>query len=420
MGIIGKILLALIVIAPIIDVAAADTMTGIFNPGFKSLQIKVEGNDYAPPIITLNTDDRVIISFDELSEEHRYMRYSIIHCNADWQPSGLVEAEYLEGFNLGNVDDYEFSAATSVHYVHYRILLPNDEVRFTVSGNYLLQVFPEENPEEVLLQARFSVTEATAVVSGEVTSRTDIDYNDKHQQLSVIVDAERVGVGDMYNDLILVIEQDARQDNRVVLTRPMRIAGEKAYYEHLRPMIFDAGNEYRRMEIVSTTYPGMGVEYNEFIHPYYHATLTTSQPRAESNYLYDQTQFGRYKIHEYNSTDHDTQADYMVAHFTLSMPELSGVDIFLDGDFTYRRFDPESMMIYNRATGLYEKSLLLKQGAYNFQYLVVTVGSTVGETATVEGDYYQTIHEYTLKLYHRHPGERYDRLVGATVLYSGR
>ena len=399
---------------------ATDTMTGIFNPTFKSLQIEVEGNKYAPPIITLNSGDRIKISFDELAEDHRYMRYSLVHCNADWKPSGLVEAEYIEGFNLGDVENYEFSAATTVHYVHYNITLPNNEVRFTVSGNYLLKVFPEENPDEILLQARFSVTEATASIASEVTSRTDIDYNDKHQQLSIAVDAERANVSDMYNDLIVVIEQDSRQDNIAYITNPMRVSGKKACYEHLRSMIFKAGNEYRRMEIVSSIYPGMGVERNEYLDPFYHATLTTSLPRSESSYLYDQTQFGRFTIHEYNSTDPDTEADYMVVHFTLAMPEIYGSDIFLDGDFTCRRFDPESLMVYNRATGLYEKTLLLKQGAYNYQYLTMPHGSTNGHTAPIEGDYYQTVHEYTIKVYHRHPGDRYDRLIGATVIYSGR
>ena len=44
-----------------------DTMNGIFNPQFKTLQVNVGGNDYAPPVITLGSDDRVIISFDELT-----------------------------------------------------------------------------------------------------------------------------------------------------------------------------------------------------------------------------------------------------------------------------------------------------------------------------------------------------------------
>lgn len=400
--------------------AQEDTMTGVFCPSFHSLQVKVEGNELAPPIIMLNSNDRIIINFDEIAEDQRYMRYSLVHCDAQWRPSGLVDAEYIDGFNLGDVEQYEFSQMTTTHYVNYTIALPNDQVRFTISGNYLLKVFPEDNPDEILLQARFSVSENTMKVSGGVTSRTDIDYNNRHQQLSVVVDADKVRVQDMFNDLKLVITQNGRIDNQVVVNKPLRIGGRIAYFEHLQPLIFLAGNEYRRMEIISTQYPGMGVEEISYANPLYHMLLTVDQPRYAGSYSYDQTQFGRYKIREYNSSMSDIEADYVIAHFSLDMPELINTDIFLDGDFTYRRFSPQSRMIYNNATKCYEKSILLKQGAYNYQYLTVPSGSSHGKTSIVEGNFYQTINEYVAMVYHRPPGSRYDRLVGATIIYSGR
>lgn len=419
-----RIILSLIMFFSVGVIAVAngteDTMTGIFHPDFRSLQVTVDGNEQSPPIISLDSGDRVIVSFDELADDRRYMRYSLVHCNADWQPSALVEAEYVDGFNIGDVEEYDYSQGTSAHYVHYSVTLPNRQVKFTVSGNYLLRVFPEDNPDEILLQARFSVNERSMKVSGDVTSRTDVDYNDSHQQVSVTVDADRVNVHDMFNDLKVVVTQNGRCDNSVMVTKPLRISGKIAYFEHLRPLVFDAGNEYRRMETVSTSYPGMGVAEISFAYPYYHIGLITDEPRYGGSYLYDRTQFGRFKIREYNSSESDIQADYVVTHFSLKMPELHKADVFLDGDFTGRRFDPDSRMIYNRMTGMYEKSLLLKQGAYNYQYIAVPFGSMKGNTVLTEGNFYQTINEYVIKVYHRPPGSRYDRLVGAAVIYSGR
>ena len=69
-------------------------------------------------------------------------------------------------------------------------------------------------------------------------------------------------------------------------------------------------------------------------------------------------------------------------------------------------------MVYNPATGLYERSMLLKQGAYNYQYLIVPPGAKRGYTNRIEGDKYQTVNEYTARVYHRRKGERYDRLIG--------
>lgn len=401
-------------------VKAEDTMNGIFHSDFHTLQVKVEGNDYAPPIIALNTNDHIIISFDQFANDYSYLRYSLIHCNSQWQPSGLVDPEFVDGFNLGEIDDYEFSQLTTTHYVHYSIALPNDDVRFTISGNYLLRVFSEDDPDTTILQARFMVCENTMKATAETTSRTDIDYNGGSQQLSIAVDAMQENVHNMYQDLIVVISQNGRQDNISRINAPMRVAGRVASFEHQRSLIFDAGNEYRRMEIVSTTYPGMGVDGIDYAEPYYHMQLNTDTPRYHKNYTYDQTQYGKFTIREYNSTNSDIEADYVIAHFCLEMPELINTDIYLDGDFTYRRFSPESRMLYNRALGIYEKSLLLKQGAYNYQYLAIPSNSTQGKTSIVEGNFYQTVNEYVITIYHRPPGSRYDRLVAATIAHSGK
>ncbi len=358
-----KILFILFISASVLCSAALDSYTGIFNDRFKSLQIEVDGNPLAPPIIHLNVGDRIVVRFDEIAETNSYLRYSLTHCNADWRQSQLVELEYLDGFNQGDVTDYEYSRNTTVHYVNYRITLPNDDMRILVSGNYLLKVWDESNPDEILLQARFSVSEGGAGLAASVTSRTDVDYNDAHQQLSISVDAEQAGVADVFNDMIVVVSQNGRVDNEVVLPHPLRIAGKKAFYEHKRELIFPAGNEYRRFETVSTSYPSMGVSEISYNDPYYNFALFTDETRSDGSYSYDETQHGRFWVREYNSTESDIEADYVVVHFTLNLPERSDVDIFLDGDFVSRRFEPNSRMVYNKSTGLYERNILVKQGS---------------------------------------------------------
>lgn len=398
----------------------SDTRQRIYNPAFKTLQVEVEGRRMMPPVISLNGDDRILISFDELADERRYMRYELIHCDASWRPEGLVDSEFLDGFNQGEVDDYDYSRATTVHYVNYRIAIPNAQMRPLISGNYLVRVYPEDDPESTLLTARFSISEDSMAITGDVSSRTDIDTNDSHQQLSVTVDAGDTPIDDIYSDLQLIIEQNGRSDNSIEITRPLRAVGKKAIFEHLRPMIFNAGNEYRRMETVSVNYPGMHVESIDRIEPYYHFTLASDTPRKDEMYLYDQTQHGRFTIREYDSDRSDTEADYALVDFALEMDELHGFDVYLDGDFTQRSFDDSSKMLYNRATGRYEKRLLLKQGAYNYQYLAVADGQNIGLTSAIEGDKYPTVNEYTVRVYYRPRGSRYDRLAGVKVFYSNQ
>lgn len=395
-----------------------DTMTGIFDACIKSLQVRLCGNDFAEPIAVIGSSDRICVDFDMLSEEREYLRYSLVHCNARWQPSGLADSEFVDGFNEGTIEDYRYSRATAVHYVHYSLTIPDGSVKPLISGNYLLRIYREDNPDDVLLQCRFMLCEMTAPVMAGVSTRTDIDYNASSQQVDFEVDVERAMVEDPFNDLLAVVSQNGRLDNEVAVGHPLRLQGTKAVFEHLPVLIFEAGNEYRRFETVSEQYPGMGVDYIDYFAPYRHYMLNVDTPRAGEPYSYDSTQHGRYFIRTSASADSDVDADYGVVHFALDLPEQAGSMIFLDGDFVQRRFGPESRMQYNAATGRYELAMLLKQGAYNYRYLIVPPGARRGYTGPIEGDNYQTVNEYSVKIYHRRRGERYDRLIGVTAVRS--
>ena len=77
-------------------------------------------------------------------------------------------------------------------------------------------------------------------------------------------------------------------------------------------------------------------------------------------------------------------------------------------------------MVYDASSGLYTADILLKQGAYNYQYLWLPDGVSVGSTSLIEGDKYQTVNEYLVKLYQRRPGDRYDRFIGFGITFSGK
>lgn len=393
-------------------------MTGCINERIKSLQVQLNGFPLDYPILVLNTDNQLIFSFDHLTEEREYLRYELIHCNANWQPSNLVDSEFLDGFNQADIEYYDYSQLTTTHYVHYEFVIPNEDMSPRLSGNYLVRVYPENDPDDTWLQCRFMVSEQSAELKVSMSTRTDVDTNKEHQQLEIIVDTQRARVRDPFNDLTVMIQQNGRYDNEVALTHPLRLADlNTAVFAHDAKLIFEAGNEYRRVETISTKYPTMGVEEIQYHEPYYHMLLQVDEPRNENMYLYDQTQHGRFFIREYNSSQSEIEADYVVVHFRLDLGgEKKNEVIFLDGDFVNRRFNPESLMTFNRATGLYERNMLLKQGAYNYQYLSVPDGANRGYTAPIEGDKYQTNNEYLVKVYARHPGERYDRLIGVTKI----
>lgn len=431
------LLTALLTIAALFPMNAAEnTSTGIFDPKFRTITTDVSGNRLAPPVITLGSADQLHIGFDCMSEDREFLRYSIYHCNSRWEPSNLVDAEVFDGFNYADITDYAFSRATSTHYVHYSITLPNADFQFRISGNYLLKVYPENDPEKTLLQVRFMVSEGAVDIRGNATSRTDIDYNGSNQQLEFRVDLNRYPVRDAFNDIAICITQNGRTDNPAVVSHPSRMEGNTLVFEHQPQLIFPAGNEYRRMETVQMQYPGMRIDHIDYFAPYYHHFVELDKPRHSSLYTYDSTQHGRFFVREYNADDSDTEADYSVVHFVLDMLPVPGADVYIEGDFTNRRFDESSKMAYDSEAGVYHKEMLLKQGAYNYQYLTLPSGVQHGtkrrdatplnnginakaSSAVTEGNFYQTVNEYLVTVYYRAPGERYDRLLGCTLIYSG-
>ncbi len=405
-------------IAGALKTSAHDTSTTIFHPDFRTLQVTVNDNFFAPNAIILDSDDLLTVEFDELADDRRYLRAKLIHCNADWQPSPIPDSDFVTGFNEMTIDDAEFSKATITPYVHYRLTIPNEQIQIKISGNYLLKIYDEEDPGTTLLQVRFYVSEANALISGTISPATDIDYKKQHQQLTLSVDCSKSPVNNIYNDLKIYVTQNNRTDNEVMITSPMRVSGNNAFYEHLRELIFPAGNEYRRFETVSTYFPGLNVNTINYAEPFYHFDLVTDYPRSTTQYIYDKTQNGRFLIRQQNANDSHTEADYIVVHFTLDAPHLYGTDIYLDGDFVNRRLDSTSRMNYNPEHACYEKTMLLKQGSYNYQYITSKSGSSRSATADIDGDFYQTINEYQIRVYTRVPGERYDRLIGYSTIYS--
>lgn len=413
---------SVITLLTLIGVAAVmcgmDTSVRIFNPRFRTLQVSSVDNFMGMPVIRLGSDDRLVVTFDELGDDYSYLQYRLIHCNADWQPSQLVESEYLDGFNVAGITDYAFSSNTYVHYVNYRITVPDGNMNPKVSGNYLLQVFPQDDPEDVLLQTRFSVSENIAPVGGEATSRTDRGLNTEWQQLNLRVGIPDISVRSPLTDIFLTVDQNGRPDATRTVMRPQRLQGKSLIYEHIPDLIFPAGNEYRRFETVRANYPGMGVDSVGFSGRNYHAWLSPDLSRAAAPYTYDQTQNGRFKVDEYNSTNPDLGADYVTVHFELRHPEVMNADIYVEGDLVGNRHDETSRMRYDAARHAYVLDLPLKQGSYNYHYVAVPKGKRTADPSLMEGNKYETRNEYHVYVWLREPGSRADRLISAAQFFN--
>ena len=386
--------------------------TGTRSEQIRSLTVYSGGNWSAIPVFQMGSDIPIEISFDELSHDYKRYAYRIIHCNADWTRSDMNELEYMDGFSENDIENGEQSVSTLTLYTHYKFSLPNDKVNLKLSGNYAVEVYDKEGSGEVLLTACFMILEDKVAIEGSVTATTDIDYKQTNQQLFFSIKHLGFNIINPLNELKVHVQQNHRRDNEVRNITPTLVSSGHLGYEHNKDLIFEAGNEYRRFEITTYKYSGFGVNKINYFKPFYNVELMPSETRLKG-YTYDKDQNGRFLIHSQEALDDLTGSDYFLVHFYLPMetPILDG-GIFLNGDFVNNRYDVNSKMIYNFERKAYEKTLLLKQGAYNYQYLFRPTKSIKSSPLRIEGSYWETENEYQIYVYYRPAGERYDRLIG--------
>ena len=126
---------------------------------------------------------------------------------------------------------------------------------------------------------------------------------------------------------------------------------------------------------------------------------------------------GQFLVNRQRSYEASVEADYMWVHFIVPManPYFNG-SVYLLGQFVDNQVTEQSRMVYDFAQKAYVKSLFLKQGGYNFQYLFVEKNAKSGTLQPIEGSYWQTENEYAIYVYHRPWGERYDKLVAVQLV----
>lgn len=382
----------------------------IYDPQVKTLQVVV-GNDWlSPPVMTLGSDDVLHIGFDQLSHTYHRYTYHIDHCEDDWTVSDqLFESDYIEGFNDNPIDDCQGSINTTMLYTHYTLSLPNERCRLKLSGNYRLTVFDADNDGAKVLEAEFRVNEATMRIGLTATTNTDIDVNRSHQQLSISVDYGEHSVTNVEEQLRLVVMQNGREATQRLTPRPTYVTPRSLRWEHCRDLIFEAGNEYHKFEILDVSHPTMGIDRITWEGGHYNAYPFPSEPRR--NYLADHDADGYFYIRNSDNTENDYTTDYVFVHYILKTDELPDRSIIIDGHWATDSDRTPYTMTYDPAVGAYFATLLHKQGYYSYQYLAQDSEGNLSIPPS-EGSFFETENRYQAYVYYRGTGERTWRLVG--------
>ena len=394
-------------------IAETRQQTQILEPNIKTLQVGILGEKISLPILSLDGTEVMNIGFDEMSHQAHSYSYKVLHCNADWSLSSINTNEYLNGFTTGDITGSRLSMNTSIQYTHYNFNLPNENMSFKISGNYVVLVYEDNKQDKPILQACFSIAEPRVSISASIRGNTDTELNGKLQQLDFNINLNGYKVNDVNSELKVKVQQNNRTDNEITQLSPTYISDTKLSYVNNKALIFEGGNEYHRFDISSVYAASEGIDAIRFERPNYHAFLTPNKIQKTNGYTQDFDVNGRFVINLQNSDDGDIDADYMFVHFNLPSPQpyFDG-QVFIGGDLNYNLLNSTARMEYDGNSGKYFHTLLLKQGGYNYQYWFKPKGEQKAYAERVEGSYWQARNEYTIYVYHRAWGERYDKLVG--------
>lgn len=381
----------------------------IFNDRIATLQV-VAGDDWLSPPVTYLNGNPIIISFDDLTHDYNRYTYKLEHCEADWTTSEyLFESDYIDGFVEGNlIDDTEQSLNTNMLYTHYRLSIPNKNCRLKMSGNYRLTVFDDNNNSEPMFSACFMVVEPRMDVMMSVTTNTDIDVNNKHQQVSMHLNYNGISVINPTTQIKTVVMQNGRWDNAVVNARPQYTMNDGLKWDHCRDLIFTAGNEYHKFEVLDTDHPTLGIDKIRWDGRMFNAYVIPDEPRP--NYLYDEDANGAFYIRNSDNIENDRLSDYVLVHFQLNSPYEVPGEVYINGVWTNDLFLPEYKMEYDYSNNSYYATLMLKMGYYSYQYVLIDPEGYL-RTMPTEGDFFQTENQYQALVYYREPGGRTDLLV---------
>lgn len=375
----------------------------------RTIEFKGTASQSRLPIIELG--QKLQLSFDDIIGNEADYFYTIEHFNFDWTPSDLSKGEYLDGFDDVRIETYENSFNTLQLYSNYKLSIPNRETRaLKKSGNYLLRIFNDDG--EIVFSRKFMVLERLLSVAVEIKRSRIIKNIDQQQVVQFKINAPNLLLINPKQNVKTLVLQNNNLKTAITDLKPLYTIGSELIYRYDQEAAFWGGNEFLffdNKDIRSATNGVRAIALNEL----YENFLFTNIDRSVRPYTYNPDINGNFQVRNlYASQNQNIEADYVLMHFNLQhYGSLGDKEIHIYGNFNNWTIDQTTYMRYNEKTDTYQNTRIFKQGFYNYKYVMVNRDGSV-EQGPISGNFWETENQYTVLVYYRAPGSRFDRLMG--------
>ncbi len=388
----------------------------------KTAKLYRNGDQTSFPVLQLGGTDVLELHFDDLDASVKNYYYTFQLCNADWTPSLLNTFEYTKGFQNVRISNYRVSSITDSRYIHYQTTVPDRSSAPTRSGNYLLKIFLNNDPSKIIFTKRFVVVDNKTTVATQLQQPFNSQFFRSHQKLQIAVTTDARLQLFSPQDLKIVVLQNNNWQTSLFIDRPTIYRGN--YYEYSDEGItaLPAGKEWRWIDLrsyrlLSDRMKDMDTKGD--------TTKVIVKPDVSRNgqvYVYYRDLNGAYVIETLESVNPFWQGEYGLVHFKYVPADgrpLPASDVHLFGEMTNYAANNEGLMEFNEEKGMYEKTLYLKQGYYNYNYVTMPKGKQgYPDFSATEGNNWTTENSYTVLVYYRPFGARADELIGHASVNS--
>jgi len=388
----------------------------VLDKYIKSVQLNRPDWKLDYPIIQLNSNEKLQLQFDDLSGKTRDFYYEILYCNADWTLSDLMKSDYLKGFDEQALQDFEFSSNTTQNYLHYYLEVPNQDVEFLLPGNYIINIYLNDEKEKPVLTRRFYLLKEQLRTKIEIIRPTLSQYNQTHQQINLkIVDIENL-VRNPYNELKVIIKQNNRPDRKITLNTPNYVEGNTYIYNNEQKNILPGGNEFLHFDTKNIRFKEMRTDSIRYLNNQYHFYIQPDELLPYRSYESRPDLNGRFFIQLESNQQSNIYADYTHVHLMVENNKyLMGGEPYVVGDFNNWQKNENYKLKFNAQNSNFECNLYLKQGYYNYSYLLEKKNQTID----IIDNHSETENDYLIYIYLKDQTLGYDKLVNFTI-YNAR
>jgi hypothetical protein len=403
--------------------AEAQLTDAVYNPKIHTIKLYKAGDQTSFPFITLNSSDALELDFDDLDNDVKNYYYTFELCNADWTPSMLRPFEYLKGFQNVRITNYRNSSIAFTRYTHYQAAIPDRNCIPIHSGNYLLKVFLNSDTSNVVFTKRMAVVDAKSSIAAQVLQPFNAQWFTTYQKLQIGVTTNSTIQAFNPQDIKVAVLQNNNWKTALFIDRPTIYRGNYLEYSDEAVTAMPAGKEWRWIDLRSLRLKSDRMQQIEAKGDSTFVTVKPDPSRAGQTYVYYRDLNGSYTVETLESVNPFWQGDYCYVRFSYFPPNnkaYEGLNLYLFGELNNFTTDQSSLMTFNPERGAYEKTLFLKQGYYNYEYVTLPQNNpnAYPDDSQTEGNYWGTENAYTILVYYRPFGARADELIGYTNLNS--